>query len=452
MDALKSKLLPIAAALAAAIVFFQPFFASGGDRLSGDLGDNRLLIVIMEHWHAVVAGQAAPLSPNYFAPAQGVLAYSEAMILFVPPYLLFRTATQDSYLAYQLTLITIKILGFLALFALLRRAAGLTPALAAWAAALFALSNMYSVSIGHGQLASAAFLPLILWLAVLAWELLPARPLAAHACAAAAALLLALLFFTAYYIAFFFGLSLGLCAVIFLILELRQPANRFPFRRALPLALSSAVVFAIGLIPFLVTCLPLYRAAGGRPFELVQDQILSVSQIVSPGPANFAWGGIIQSFGSLFQVQVLRESGAGGPPSPSSCSWSPPSPLWRRPKPTPPTVSAPPASPSSCSPSPPPSAASSHGASSITVPAPVASASPPHQPRPQPRRRHRPRRLVPRHSPQSQPPPGLHLPPRSRRSSSGSSSSNSSTGTPSPVLPPGRPCTPRRVHPHPLLP
>ncbi len=332
MDALRSRLLPLAAALAAAFLFFLPFVTSGGDLLSGDLGDNRLHLVILEHWRAIAAGQAAPLSPNFFAPIQGVLAYSDALILYVPPYLLFRALTGDPPLAYQFTLIVVKILGFLALYALLRRAAGFAPALAAWAAGLFALSNMYAASLGHGQLLSVAFLPLILWLLVLAWEL---RPLPAHACAAAAALLLALLFLTAYYVAFFFGLSLGLCTILFLILELRARTNRFPFRRALPLAASAAVAFSAGIIPFLLTYLPAYRAAGPRPYEVVQDQILSVSQIVSPGPANFAWGGMVQDFGSIFQVHVLREIGRGWAPITFLCFLAAAFALWRGPKTTP---------------------------------------------------------------------------------------------------------------------
>lgn len=334
MVALKSKLLPIAASIAVTMVFFLPFFASGGDQLSGDLSDNRLLIVILEHWRAVVDGQAPPTSPNFFAPVQGALAYSEAMCLFVPPYLLLRALTLNPYLAFQFTLVAAKILAFLALFALLRRAAGLSPELAAWAAALYAMSNMYAASLGHGQLTSHAFLPLILWLTCLAWDLLPTRPLAAHACAAAAAVIFALLFFTAYYIAFYFGLSAGLCFLIFLFLEMRQPSGRFPFRSALPLALTAASFFALGLIPFLVTYLPLYRAVGGRPYGVLQDQIMGVAQIVSPGFANVLWGGFVQSNPNLFQVNVPREIGRGWTPVTFVVFLIAAAGIWRRPKPT----------------------------------------------------------------------------------------------------------------------
>ncbi|MBL0161135.1 MAG: hypothetical protein IPP47_29230 [Bryobacterales bacterium] len=335
MAALKPKLLPLAAALAAAITFFWPFFASHGDTLSGDLGDNRLHLVILEHWRAVVAGQAPALSPNFFAPVPGVLAYSDALLLFVPPYLLLRALTLEPHLAYQLTLVALKILAFLALFALLRRAAGLSPALAAWAAALFALSNVYSVSLGHGQLASHAFLPLILWLARLAWDLLPTRPLAAHSCAAAAAALFGLLFFTAYYIAFFFGLTLGLCLAIFFLLDLRQPAGRFPWRRALPLTASSAAVFTLSLAPFLITYLPLLHATGGRTWSAVQDQTLGLAQLISPGAANFLWGAAVEDNAALFQLDALRESGRGWPPITACLFLLATLAIWRRPKPTP---------------------------------------------------------------------------------------------------------------------
>lgn len=335
MAALKSKLLPLAAALAAAVIFFWPFFASHGDLLSGDLGDNRLHLVILEHWRAVAAGQASSLSPNFFAPVPGVLAYSDALFLYVPPYLLLRAITLEPYLAYQLTLIALKFLAFLSLFALLRRAASLSPALAAWAAALFALSNVYSVSLGHGQLAAHAFLPLILWLVCLAWDLLPTRPLAAHSCAAASSSLFGLLFFTAYYIAFFFGLTLALCLAIFFLLDLRQPAARFPWRRALPLAASSAAAFALSLSPFLITYIPLLHATGGRSFGDAQGQTLGLAQLISPGPANFLWGATIQHGSAFFDLAAPRESGRGWPPFTAClflfCSIA----ICRRPTPTP---------------------------------------------------------------------------------------------------------------------
>ena len=130
MAALKPKLLPLAAALAAAITFFWPFFASHGDTLSGDLGDNRLHLVILEHWRAAVAGQAPALSPNFFAPDPGVLAYSDAVLLCVPPYLLLRALTLEPHLAYQRTLFALQRLPCVALFALLCRSPLLAPAIA----------------------------------------------------------------------------------------------------------------------------------------------------------------------------------------------------------------------------------------------------------------------------------------------------------------------------------
>ncbi|HEY3439628.1 MAG TPA: hypothetical protein VGK29_02705 [Paludibaculum sp.] len=335
MAALRPKLLPLAAAIATAVIFFWPFFASSGDTLSGDLGDNRLHLAILEHWRAVGAGQAPALSPNFFAPVPGVLAYSDALFLYVPPYLLLRALALEPHLAYQLTLVALKILAFLALFALLRRAAGLSPALAAWAAALFALSNVYSVSLGHGQLASHALLPLILWLACHAWDLGPTRPLAAHACSAAAAALFGLLFFTAYYIAFFFGLTLGLCLAIFFLLDLRQPAGRFPWRRALPLAASSAAVFALSLAPFLITYLPLFHATGGRSFGDAQGQTLGLAQLISPGPTNFLWGAAIQENAAFFDLSVQREAGRGWPPITACLFLLATLVICRRPKPTP---------------------------------------------------------------------------------------------------------------------
>ena len=93
-------------------LFFRELLLSGFDRIPGDRIDARFLIGILEHWRHVVLHGAPMGSPLFFAPLQGVLGYSEAMVLFAPPYIAFRGLGLGRYLAFAATLVAAKTVGF----------------------------------------------------------------------------------------------------------------------------------------------------------------------------------------------------------------------------------------------------------------------------------------------------------------------------------------------------
>ena len=106
-------LLPLIACVGAVIWFFRDFFQFGFDRVAGDIGDNRFIIAILEHWRHVSLGQIADFtSPIFFYPEKGVLGSSEALFLFAIPYTIARAIGADMPLSFQLTLIALKVIGF----------------------------------------------------------------------------------------------------------------------------------------------------------------------------------------------------------------------------------------------------------------------------------------------------------------------------------------------------
>jgi hypothetical protein len=300
-------------------VFFLPFFRSGGDLISGDLGDNRLLIALLEHWRAWVEGQASFADANFFAPARGTLGYSDALALYAPAYLTWRAAGFDPYLSFQFTLIFVKLIGFLSYSYFLEIVLRLSRTAALFGAGLFTLSSMYFTSLGHSQLASLAFLPLVGLLGVQSWRLRE-RQLLSHALSGAAGLLLSLVFLTGYQIAFFFVLSCTAALSIYLVLECwRNPAGvrRSLWQQGKPLAsrlAAAGAALAVGMTPFVLLYAPVLRLTGGRAFPDVDTQILGTIQIISPGPTNAVWGGILNQFPGLFQLDVPREIGRGWAP------------------------------------------------------------------------------------------------------------------------------------------
>ncbi|MGH2510960.1 MAG: hypothetical protein ACRDHZ_26650, partial [Ktedonobacteraceae bacterium] len=135
-------------------IYFHAFFLSHFNLIAGNVGDNRFNIALLEHWNAVAHGQAAFTSPNFFWPERGVLGYADALFLFAPSYILARVAGMDVYLAFELTLIVFKAIGFFSMLWLLRYFVGVNRSVALTGAVVFTLSNLYELGmfVGHAQL------------------------------------------------------------------------------------------------------------------------------------------------------------------------------------------------------------------------------------------------------------------------------------------------------------
>ena len=93
-------------------VFFRQFLESHFNLIAGNVGDNRFIIAILEHWGAAVQAQAPVTSPNFFWPEHGVIGYSESLFWLSLPYLAGRSVGLDDYLAFEMALIVFKAVGF----------------------------------------------------------------------------------------------------------------------------------------------------------------------------------------------------------------------------------------------------------------------------------------------------------------------------------------------------
>lgn len=295
--------LVVGAAVASIVCLYYPFFFSGGNLVSGDLVDNRLYITILQHWQNVFAGRAPMASPNFFAPHPGALALSESLFLFTPFYSLFAVFGADRPLAFQLTLIALRLLGFLALYALLRRHLRFSVPASVFGACLFTISNIFLITEFHGVFAALDYLPVI---ALLAMEYWTRR---SRACLWAAAVLTGLLFFTCYYMAFFSGFA-ALVFVLCLRPGLRELRNRVGGRDAA----IAAALFGLALIPFLIVYLPSLKVTGGRPYGEALLYARGWREIADVGDTNLIWGKLLSRAYDPIRTRQL-EWGRGWPPA-----------------------------------------------------------------------------------------------------------------------------------------
>ena len=279
-------------------IFFRQFLTSHFDLIDGNIGDNRFVIAILEHWRAVFRGEAAFRSPNFFWPERGALGYSDCVFLLFPPYAAGRATGLDPYLAFEMSLISFKAIGFFATLWLLRSILGVTRPVALVGSVLFTLSNLYFVSAGHGHLMTVDFVPLLTCLACAAWkENAIGRKATAYSYGSAFGLLLALVLFTSFYIGWFTLLAGALVLLSFLIIRRVYVRSTSPLREGAQLIISNTpllavttVAFAISITPFLMTYLPTLKRTGGRSFQENLPYMAQPIDLFNIGQLNWMWG------------------------------------------------------------------------------------------------------------------------------------------------------------------
>jgi hypothetical protein len=290
----RKKLLPALVALAAAFLsaawFFRDSIASGCNVIPGDLWDGRLLLGLHEHWRLVFAGERPWNTIAMFWPVEGTLGYSDTFFFQGTVFSALRVLGMDLWHAFLATYFLMAVAGFLAMYWFLRRCAKVTrlPALAA--AALFV--NFSPVAVGyensHLQLTAVWLLPAV---AGLCWLAL-SEERHALARAAAAGLFLSLLLFSTFYVVWFFVFFSGVTFLVWLaassLREGREPLC-FIARRWRTFAAFGAG-FAVFLIPFLATYLPVLRSLGPRDYSQTWKGIPWVSDLVNTGSNGWLWG------------------------------------------------------------------------------------------------------------------------------------------------------------------
>jgi hypothetical protein len=303
---------------------YREFLSSGFNLIAGNVGDNRFVIAILEHWRAVIHGKAFFTSPNFFWPEQGVLGYSESMFLFAPPYIAARTIGLDPYLAFELTQMSFKAIGFFSMLWLLRSCIRVTWSTALVGSVLFTLSNLYFISAGHGHLTTVVLVPLLAALLCTGWRSYGGEHrILGLVYGGLFGLLLALVLFTSFYIGWFAALASGVVIVTtfiyrtFHVRMLSLSCNWVnTMKHRAPVLAAALLLFSLAIIPFLITYLPILKQTGGRDFREVLIYSATPIDLLNVGRENWMWGR------SLDEVRIWL-SGTPMAPSEAQRGWPP---------------------------------------------------------------------------------------------------------------------------------
>ncbi|GEM_PF-1353623 len=290
-------LLPLCTALVGGLYYFRSVWATGFDRLIGDVGDGLLIAALTEHWHRVFLGLESWRDPNWFYPVTGTLGYSDAFFGYGVVHTAIRFLGLDPLSAMQVALILFYLAGFAGAYFLLRRFAGL-PALWASLGALLYSSGHWLYLAGahsHLQLLSAWFLPWMLilferWRCSIQWHE-PAR----WAWGPALVVAFGVLYYTAFYIAWFLTLFLAVACAFWIIRLTRSVKNPIAagvqwVKRELPHLATLLAVAIVVLTPFIVTYLPALHESRGHPYSVTHGKLPQIRDFINVGPDNLVWG------------------------------------------------------------------------------------------------------------------------------------------------------------------
>lgn len=290
-----------------AAVFFRSSVTSGFDKIMGNVGDARLIAVIHEHWLEVLRGDASWRSPAFFYPQQNTLGYSDTFVLNEVFYLPLRIAGFDMYAAMQWTFVLLSLTGFVGFYYFVRRVFDTPTWTAGLLATTFCFANNLYLKAGHPQLFSIYWVPVV---ALLAHQSLTATSRRSRAgWGLAAGLLSGLVLYSTFYIGWFAVLTIALIGVGLAVLRIHAVGFLAVWawvRRATASFGGFVAGFAIVMIPFALTYIPVLKSKGTRTYDEAMFYAPRPGDIINVGANNLWWSAPMKSLFSGSPERLLN--------------------------------------------------------------------------------------------------------------------------------------------------
>ena len=275
-------------------MFFSAQWSSGFNRIMGNDGDTRLIVYLNEQWFLVLRGAQPWRNPPFFYPAKGLLGYTDTFFLFQIFFAPFRVLGAEPFLAFQLTLIALSLVAFVSFVIFVRMAFRAPIFIAVIGALVFAFANNLAEHVGSPQIFGIYFVPAIAVIGMLSWR---GRPGLSAVLGGVFGLMCALLLFSTYYVAWF---SMFVAALVLVLTVLFAPRVMGPqlvtaVRTRWRAVVGVIVGFAVGIVPTLVTYLPVVHQQGARHYKDALYFAAKWNDLINVGTGNFLWGHLFQN-------------------------------------------------------------------------------------------------------------------------------------------------------------
>jgi hypothetical protein len=273
-------------------VFFRAQLQNNFSLLFGEKFDGTIEVSLLEHWYNFFRGQSAWSVANFFYPYKDSLGYNDGYLIYGSFYAIFRFAGINPFISSELVNVSVKAIGFVFFFLILRSAFSARILVCILGATLFVISNNSFVEAYHVQLLSVSFAPVMAFLIFRSYGACrDYRRLGAVSWSAGAALFYAAWVMTAFYMAWFFTFFSAVTILIYIMLRPKSVSDLWAARRRfMPPGAVGAAVLAVGLIPFALVYIPIARETGMHPISEAFTYSPSILDLVNVGPGNMLWG------------------------------------------------------------------------------------------------------------------------------------------------------------------
>ena len=277
-----------------ATVFFRyPLFSSFAV-IFGERGDGRMIVYFHEHLFNALRGKAQFVSPGFFYPVPHALGMAPAFLLNIVPYAILRDIGCDPFLAFQLLLVVLSLVCFMASLVIATRYLQVRAWIALCAAGLVTFANnlFIKAGVGHTNFLLLYYVPCIVVIALWGIEDFPRIAPRTIAGVAVAAALLALLFSTDVYTAWMFTLTLLIAAGAVMALRGRSVAAvvQQHWRPLTVILAVGAIAFAVAFVPFVLIYVPVRSIAPLRSYQEYLFFAPLPGDIVNVSSWNLLWG------------------------------------------------------------------------------------------------------------------------------------------------------------------
>lgn len=288
-------------------LFFWPQFTSGFSVMYGDAFDGVIESILISHWHWVFQGLRHWNEPMYLLPHPDALGYNDGYFLYGVIGSLFRLFGVDVLRASEYTHVTVKLIGYFSIYALLRRI-NHRPLINVGMSIVFSIS-VNAITGAHEQLLAVAFAPAMVWLGLRALDQAEAGHRWRFAIRASVwAVLYGAWLMTGFYMAFFFALFVIVTIAVMALVE-RGFVRRYAevaLANRLPLAMIIGVAI-VSIVPFLAVYLPKLRETGGQSVATAIAYAQYPYDVVNFGPGSMLWGGLWTFINSMHAVPLFRD-------------------------------------------------------------------------------------------------------------------------------------------------
>ena len=302
--------------LAGALVFYRAVWRSHFRDLMGNIGDTRFAVYMSEHWFQVLHGQASWLNPAFYYPVKGLLGWSDTFFLYQIFYAPLRLLGLDPFVALQVTVILLSLIGFASFFFLVRLAFGAPRIVGLTLGLAVVFSNALYVHAAEYQFDGVYFVLAVVLLGFLAWRGASSghvvRSIVIGGCCG---LLAGLVLYSTYYMAYFSLLAF----LIFILVMLVGGGRRFVRwmirmgRCSWPALVSLIAGFAVGLVPFVMTYLPARKNSPALDYAEVTQYAGPIKDLINLSTTNAIWGTAVRRLVPSGQAAGFEKSYAVTP-------------------------------------------------------------------------------------------------------------------------------------------